>query len=770
MPLCTFHRRFILLSLIASILLCACSDEYNGQLQATTQPQYLNIQHAELRFPSAATSQNSIVTSYGTSWKLTAGDSWVSVAPATGNSSASVSFKVQEYTNYNVQGRNTSVRLSPTDSDLRERTVTIFQESPALVFQADRKEVTLEGKNGQSDIRVTSNSDWDFDVFDSWLHVTRSGNQLQLQADDNATGASRSTYISVISTQAGVTPIRIRVDQKAQDIQVSSQSLSFGYHSASDVIRLTTGTAWEVRNNTSWISVNPMQGQAGTNIPITVTVTDNTDKNPRTGSFTLAGQEVMVSQGAAEISAGVSSLNFIADGETQKIQITANTRWKAVLTYQGGVDDWLTVSPKNGENNGQVTLTASTNHAATRSAQLQFVGTDGIGSSGIIQITQNEGDAQTIVLPNHLPSQGGSQEYTHSVSQSWTAEVTGGKEWLHVSPASGSASTNLVFTADATTDIAERTGSILLTYGNGLRYLLMVSQQGMGISASATRMDFFAHGGKCEPITVNAVGQVDIQCPDKWLTAQLSANLLVLTAEPNLTGKARQTTVTLKAAGTDNRISISVRQASQHADITINGYEGDDANLINNENNGHRYVDLGLSVKWATCNIGASQPYEAGSYFAWGETETKEDFTWATYKWCNGSATRLTKYNKDADFGNVDNISRLQTADDAARKAWGGTWRLPTLQECYELTTLCTQQWTTQNAVPGLLITGPNGNTIFLPAGGEKVGDKRSGKNVDGWYWTSVEAAACHIFSSAVINYNLNWDRSRGLSIRPVCP
>ncbi|MDY4512770.1 MAG: hypothetical protein SPE10_04900, partial [Paludibacteraceae bacterium] len=113
--------------------------------------------------------------------------------------------------------------------------------------------------------------------------------------------------------------------------------------------------------------------------------------------------------------------------------------------------------------------------------------------------------------------------------------------------------------------------------------------------------------------------------------------------------------------------------------------------------NGHEYVDLGLSVKWATCNVGASKPEEYGNYYAWGETTTKSTYNWSTYKWCNGSKTTLTKYNTSSSYGTVDNKTVLELADDAARANWGGAWRMPTDAEWTELRENCTWTWITKN-------------------------------------------------------------------------
>ena len=137
--------------------------------------------------------------------------------------------------------------------------------------------------------------------------------------------------------------------------------------------------------------------------------------------------------------------------------------------------------------------------------------------------------------------------------------------------------------------------------------------------------------------------------------------------------------------------------------------------------NGHEWVDLGLSVKWATCNVGASSPSEYGNYYAWGETRTKSEY------YTSNSAT----YEKSmGDIAGNPNY-------DAARANWGGSWRLPTNAEFQELIDKCTWTWTSQGGHKGYKVTGKNGNSIFLPAAGWRGGSSLNYAGEDGYYWSS---------------------------------
>ena len=192
--------------------------------------------------------------------------------------------------------------------------------------------------------------------------------------------------------------------------------------------------------------------------------------------------------------------------------------------------------------------------------------------------------------------------------------------------------------------------------------------------------------------------------------------------------------------------------------------------------NGHDYVDLGLSVKWATCNVGASKPEDYGDYFAWGETTAKTTYSWSTYKYCNGSYNTLTKYNNSSSYGSVDNKTVLDKEDDAAAVNWGGAWRMPTKAEQDELREQCTWTWTTQNGVNGYKVTSKsNGNSIFLPAAGDRSNSDLDYAGSYGYYWSSslYTGHPDYAYDLRFYSDNVDWsDSSRyyGQSVRPVCP
>ena len=169
--------------------------------------------------------------------------------------------------------------------------------------------------------------------------------------------------------------------------------------------------------------------------------------------------------------------------------------------------------------------------------------------------------------------------------------------------------------------------------------------------------------------------------------------------------------------------------------------------------NGHKFIDLGLpsGLLWAKTNVGASSSFKDGDYFAWGETEPKSDYYWSTYKW----GSYLSKYNYR------DGKTTLEAEDDAATVNWGEGCRMPSCSEFEELCNKCDLSWQSDykgSSVSGYLVTGPNGNSIFLPAGN---------------YWSSSLSSSYYyayrlFFYHSKISPSDYGDRYYGFPVRPV--
>lgn len=226
---------------------------------------------------------------------------------------------------------------------------------------------------------------------------------------------------------------------------------------------------------------------------------------------------------------------------------------------------------------------------------------------------------------------------------------------------------------------------------------------------------------------------------------------LFLLAAGLQTAMAQKMIVTL---ADDSKVSYSLSDVKEVAFVEEEAIEDE-----------HEWVDLGLpsGTLWATCNVGASKPEEYGDYFAWGETKPKTKYDSSTY-----FDSDYLKYN---DGG----LTELAPEDDAATANWGSPWHMPTIAQQDELRENCTREWTQLNGVNGTLVTGPNGNTIFLPAAGCRDVTSLLGAGSSGDYWSrslrsSDSSCACYLYS-----YSSYWRlggeygyRCSGRSVRPV--
>ena len=183
------------------------------------------------------------------------------------------------------------------------------------------------------------------------------------------------------------------------------------------------------------------------------------------------------------------------------------------------------------------------------------------------------------------------------------------------------------------------------------------------------------------------------------------------------------------------------------------------------------------TVMWAPYNVGASSPEECGDYFAWGEVETKSNYSWSTYKW--GSPGKYLKYGSS-----YDDYTVIQPDDDVAQVKWGNGWRMPTKDEIDHILKNCRWELTQIKGVNGYKVTyeykddndNSISNSIFLPAAGCYEGTSIQGCGTSGYYYSTLfdqENKDCayafyfHISNSSSISKNSSL-RYCGFTVRPV--
>ena len=472
----------------------------------------------------------------------------------------------------------------------------------------------------------------------------------------------------------------------------------------------------------------------------------NTTSSSRTATITLSAGDitnnVLVTQAGISLSVSTTSVSVATAGESFTVTVTCDTDYSVDVS-----DTWLTLESDNA---GTLAFTAEANSSGdSRTATITVTAGD---LSSTVEVTQ--AGISLSVSPTSVSVAAAGESFTVTVTCDTDYSVDISDDWLTMN---SNSSGTLSFTADANTSGSSRTATITITAGD-LSETVTVTQAGISLSVSPTTVSVAAAG---ESFTVSVTCDTDysVEVSEDWLSLESdNAGTLAFTAEANTSGSSRTATITITAG----ELSVIVTVTQEGADDSEDDSSGDDSGSGDDDPsgtiNGYEYVDLGLSVKWATCNIGADSPEEYGNYYAWGETETKETYT------SDNSVTHEVSGMSDFS-GNAEY--------DAATANWGSPWRMPTDSEITELRTSCTWTWTTLNDVNGCEVTGTNSNSIFLPVAGCRTGSSLGTAGITGYYWSSTSDTW-----STVGAYRLNFNSSsvsrgidiryRGQSVRPV--
>lgn len=387
----------------------------------------------------------------------------------------------------------------------------------------------------------------------------------------------------------------------------------------------------------------------------------------------------------------------------------------------------------------------------------------------------NPTDGRTITLPNEI----GPHPVDIEMESDW--EISNKTAWFSVTPLSGDKGLYTIYISLLyvnTSSDSEKSGEFIVRYDDGreivytvilppasIDELNLVMPEGVEFSVDAeggdydTFIPFIIENYSYEYFESHGEPALWIENGADWLSNVEYAYLeyesggdcigyINLTADANTSGSDRTGTFTFGFEDQSYDISISQPQL----DTDLGNATG--------QFNGHDYVDLGLSVMWATCNVGASSPSEYGDYYAWGETETKVTYT----------QDNCERYNED--IGDISGNIRY----DVAASNWGDGWRLPTRAELEELVDMCDWVWCRNEYSWGYLVIGPNGNKIFLPAAGNYFYQKHYNAGEMGNYWSSTpddsRTSAYDIFFHTQNGYENLYvgeiTRYYGQSVRPV--
>lgn len=633
--------------------------------------------------------------------------------------------------------------------------------------------------------------------------------------------------------------------QKAPELTITSPaSIELSADGSNGTITFTANRGWTASSSDSWVTVSPSSGEASDK-PVTVTVrcNANTTYDDRTATVTIRmedlSQTITVRQ-PANFGIIVPTQAFVltSEGRTIDVEVQANVQYTVDISV-----DWIRQPGTKGLSTTQYSFIIAENTTYDdREGKITIKSQNTSVPDQIITVKQAQKDAILVKDTSFdLPYGGGEIEI--KVEANVAFDVKPAVDWIHYVGTKGLSSSTLKLTIDENTTYSARQGQVAITQQNGsIKHTVTIEQAGriavasieldqtnlsinLGETAAlvatvkpdnATDKTVSWSSSDIEIATVDEAGKVKAikegtatitaKAGDKTAECKVSVCIPVTSIELDNTRLELKENETVKLIATvkpDNATDKTVTWTSSDSAVVsvdssgeVKAIKGGTATITAQAGEKmatctvivfSEAVDLGLSVLWASCNVGASTPEGYGDYYAWGETDpyysnlnpiTWEDgktagYNWASYKWCLGSEDFLTKYCL-IFYGTTDKRTILEKEDDAANAKLGGYWRMPTFEEWTELKKECTWKWTTQNGIKGKRVTGPNGNSIFLPAAGRISGTGLKDVGEDGSYFSSSlyvdrDVAWMMYFNANPTGYIVGpTKRCEGLSVRPV--
>ena len=615
---------------------------------------------------------------------------------------------------------------------------------------------------------MSTDLEWEFVDIPDWLVINPSSGKgdtkVQVTCAKNPNAIDRVGVVTFrskgsdwnYSTILNVTQVRsvYSVIPEKDDIRIP-------WTASQVVVKVDSNTdAWTVsvgQGIESWCSVRKIDGG------IEINCTENSSTLERSGRVFISTSEkiytLTIVQEAINYSVKSDSaaLNFSDREGTANIYVEtySSVRWTASAS-----EDWISVSPETGKGNATICVTVSENETDETRSGYVTVSTQYEQTSISVNQTGKHFNVSSPSLA--FGYKGGQTQITLQTNRSWTA--TTDCNWIELSQTSGDKDCNITVSVSANNTVVDRKGHVTIAPKQSNPVVFEIEQKGLNLTLSDSTVIFW-FGDTTKTITVEADADYRIYTESTWFDVIKGTDKLTLELLKSNSDESLIDSVTLTLS--DQEGGTIVRK------LIVRLYGKDDS-----------CVDLGLSVRWAVFNMGASNSEEPGDLYAWGATEPykDKDYSWSSYKFSKRTDKTLTKYCNNSSYGYhgyTDDKTRLDPGDDAASVHWGDEWHIPTSGEFAELLNPDNCGWLklTRNGISGYLVTskipGYEGNSIFLPAAGYKDGSTLKNDVAYCYYWTGDVYKENYSCAQTFSTYNNEIKeyfqyRSYGLSIRPV--
>ena len=463
------------------------------------------------------------------------------------------------------------------------------------------------------------------------------------------------------------------------------------------------------------------------------------------------------------ISLSVPSISAGSEGDHVNIVVNSSSEWTVIESC-----DWCSFSSQSGQAGEQITLIIEQNESG-ESRNMLFTFTCGAATTQL-SVMQEQMDMLIINKRTYkIEKDGGVIDVEFDSNSEYTVNIENGNDWISLNNTKAFIKQQISISILPNRTFSKREGIIYLSTSDEEYELKIIQAEDIPFISLSNNNITLSYEGGTIAVDVNANISFNIQLPDiDWISEVSQSNQqYVYNVSPNSGVRKKNT----KVAFYNNEFSVS-----DTLNICV---------LSSGSIGGHEYIDLGLEsgTLWARCNVGASSPEEYGDYFAWGETEPKEGYINANYKY----TSRYDDYDvkkyiyDDKDYLNNlipgDGLRVLEPVDDAATVNWGNNWRMPTKEELYELVDFLMHKdvyWDYKrvelNGVMGILYTDEiNDDYLFIPGGGYWGSNGHSYEG-ECYYWSSSLGKSGDAYAQAWGELSIwaNVKRWAGLLVRPV--
>ena len=672
--------------------------------------------------------------------------------------------------------------------------LTVIQRPAGIMSTTDRLVFPMDG--GVQSLPVNVEAAWSIETSYSWIDIkTCSGPAgfviIPMEAVPNFSSKTRDGFIYIVLSDDR--KIEIPVHQDCIEFSLDRDSIHFQSGGSIERLDLRSNVNWLIPDSIGridWISINPMAGNGNMHFLITADANLSIDSRSlslpiyivsKADGTTISSKTIEITQDGRLFGADSAFLYFSDKAGSTLLNIKSDGYW-----FLNPMESWIMIEPDEGDRDAQVKFSVAENLG--REGRSGSVVLRTYGERDTISVYQSGKyiDVSSNALEFH--SNTDSTEVILTTNGHWTAESI--QSWIKLSESEGNGDCRIIISVADNPSISKREGEVTVTRVDMNPIRIKVIQKGRFLTVSTNRIEFFSIGGKSEPVIVQTDGEYDVQTESDWITVDRETeSQFTISVTENKSSNSRNGVVNVSLTGLvkDTLIEISIMQRSVEDSYEPTGYEGT-----------YGYVDLGLSVNWATYNVGATTPEEYGNYYAWGETEPKDKYTFDNYSlgidvdwdvWFDWDqdwwGMTFNKYVTESECGIVDSKTILDLEDDVAHIKWGGAWRMPTYAECYELLMKCDWRRTTWIGVDGWIgtsmVPGYTDRYIFLPAAGAKgsIGPNED-KTADGdgaFYWSSSLSSstfsmgiAASLDGDSIDLVNPVSFRLVGLPVRPVLP